>query len=175
MPQSENYIKVSSGRALRRKNKESLQKTQVAGSNDEDNIPGATTTGPYRNPTGVPMPGAYETSVEFGEGLSTRVSGMGISSVGMPPEVPRDALSSTDTIYPYSTSQVFADKMKLANPGEMTGSSLLVDGTVEYNPSEITNAGSVTIEPERTTSIDGDRIKRTRARHRRILIKDTLT
>lgn len=174
MPQSSNYIKVRSGRALRRKNEESEQRKTIAGSNDVDNMPGASTTGPHRNPTGVPMPGQYETSVEFGEGLSTRVSGMGISGVGMPVEVPRDPLSSAN-LYPYSTMDKQNDLMKQANPGELEGSSILADGTVEYNPSNVVNSGTVHIELERTTSIDGDRIKRTRARHRRIVMKDTLT
>ena len=164
---SSNYIKIKSRRLLRRQIKASKQNINTAGSNDLDNTPGST-RGSTSTPTETTtmMSGQYSSNeVFFGESLSLQSGGMGMGSVSVPPEKPRDSSTSENMGAYYKTSTSIRDLNRPRN-ADLPG-SYIEPGSVESNPLEGGQAGSVTQETERTTSVDGDRIKRTRARDRR--------
>jgi hypothetical protein len=101
---------------------------------------------------------------------------MGKGGVNMPPEVARDPLSYQNAPAPYNYSGGWFDMWgKRSDLSEVTGSSILSTGSVENMPSQVIKTGVVSIELERTTSLDKDRIKREKKRHRRRVMKDTLT
>jgi len=154
-----NYIKVKSRKQLRREIEKSMLKIDKAGSNDQQ--PGTTqVNNPVRNPTGVPMPGAHEnSSIFWGEGLTTTQGGMGSGGVGAPPEVARKAISSSEAIYPYSVTAHKSVQYKIQELSDMPNSRI-VAGTNEQNPFASQNAGSITNALERTTSLDKDRVER---------------
>ena len=163
MPESSNYIKVRSGRSLRRQNAESQQRIQIAGSNDISNQPGANGIHtPIRTLTGVLQPGQYEVSAAFfGETLTTRTGGMGSGGVEMPPLKPRAALDARDAIYPFNYNSRWLGQNKVSDSQDLPFSQI-VAGSVEVNPSEVVNSGSIVNALERTTSLDGNRATRAR-------------
>lgn len=170
-----NYIKVRSGRSLRRQNSRSEQRIQIAGSNDVDNQPGKTVNSAslITTLTGVPQPNQVTTDVQFGETPTTKQGGMGTGSVGMPPLVPREPLSSRDLVYPFSYTH------RLRQWNQLSGDSLLSDidkpdvtnnaGSNWQQPDKTTRSGDVFIETDRTVGKDQERLGRTRNRRRRNL------
>jgi len=172
MPQSSNYIKIKSGRMLRRQNSNSQQRVQIAGSNDIDNQPGGTTAHtPIRTLTGVLQPGSYDVvDPFFGETLTTRIGGMGSGSVGEVPIKARGALSVADAPYPFNYNSRWTAQNKVADTQNLPQSRIIA-GSVEVNPSEVVKSGNMSNALERTTSLDGNRHLRAREAVKEWLIK----
>lgn len=148
-------IRTRSRRWLRRKiNERGLKKS---GSNDTDNQPGKTTLSQEADIT------LYETNIQHGEVLNVNSAGGGKGSVDAPLETPIPVLTQDMAPYPHA----LGDRRDVVNKGlsDLGQFRGINTGAVDDAPSSSNNTGSVTIEVDRTTGKDPDRVKRTRERH----------
>lgn len=164
---SSNYIKIKSRRLLRRQIRASEQATQIAGTNDISNNPGSVSpNSPLQNPTGVNAPNSFSvTEAFYGESLSLNSAGSGLGSVQMPPEQPRAPISSDGLGPRYKIATTIRDMLRPTNPN-LPGSEIQAGSNLQ-NPLGSGQAGNMSEELERTTSIDGYRSVRTRDREKR--------